>query len=216
VVPPATAAVGECPACGGPLYAWTQAPAAETRRHETHLLDACERCGLALLREADLDSVDLLAGATTRAGGRLSVGFPNRHSVQAGLGGGRWAALDLPLQQFAPTPEALAKLLEARGHRVIGMGQPPLGPNQLWMWQTLLNGLTFHPNFAREVIARRLRPSTARGRLAFAADAVVSLLAAPLVVLISLPLELVAVLLRRGGLVVATVEPGGESAQSRN
>jgi hypothetical protein len=67
------------------------------------------------------------------------------------------------------------------------------------MWQTLLNGLTFHPNFAREVGAGRLRPGNARSRLAFALDSVVTVLGAPLIALLSIPLESVASLLHRGG-----------------
>ena len=67
------------------------------------------------------------------------------------------------------------------------------------MWQTLLNGLTFHPNFAREVRAGRLRPDSARGRFAYAADLVVTVLGAPLIAIVSAPLELVAALARRGG-----------------
>ena len=62
---------------------------------------------------------------------------------------------------------------------------PPLGPNQGWMWQTILNGLTFHPNFARDVRAGRLRPAGSRGRFAFAIDCVVSVLAAPFVLVLS-------------------------------
>ena len=60
------------------------------------------------------------------------------------------------------------------------------------MWQTLLNGLTFHPNFAREVRAGRLRPANARSRGAFVADTVVTVLAGPLALLVSAPLELIA------------------------
>jgi hypothetical protein len=67
------------------------------------------------------------------------------------------------------------------------------------MWQTLLNGLTFHPNFAREVRAGRLRPAGARSRFAFAVDSVVTVLGAPLIALVSVPLELIAALARRGG-----------------
>jgi hypothetical protein len=72
------------------------------------------------------------------------------------------------------------------------------------MWQTLVNGLTFHNNFAREVRAGRLRPSNARGQVSFAIDCIVSVLAAPLVVLASVPLELAGVVLGRGGEIEAT------------
>ena len=71
------------------------------------------------------------------------------------------------------------------------------------MWQTLLNGLTFHPNFAREVRAGRLRAGTAQPA-AFAIDVVVTVLGAPLVALVSVPLELGAALAGRGGELVAT------------
>ena len=58
------------------------------------------------------------------------------------------------------------------------------------MWQTMLNGLTFHPNFAREVRAGRLRAGDSpRGRWAFAIDSVVTVLGAPLVLLLSAPLR---------------------------
>jgi hypothetical protein len=71
------------------------------------------------------------------------------------------------------------------------------------MWQTLLNGLTFHPNFAREVRAGTLRSRNARSRLQFAVDSVVTVLGAPLVALVSFPLEAIAAVSRRGGLMVA-------------
>ena len=71
------------------------------------------------------------------------------------------------------------------------------------MWQTLINGLTFHPNFAREVRAGRLRMANARNRFTFVADCVATVLAAPFVLLASFPLELVAALSRRGGGIVA-------------
>ena len=67
------------------------------------------------------------------------------------------------------------------------------------MWQTLLNGLTFHPNFAREVRAGRLRRRRRAAGSRFAVDCVVTVLAAPLVLLASVPLELVSAMLGRGG-----------------
>ena len=71
------------------------------------------------------------------------------------------------------------------------------------MWQTLLNGLTFRPNFARELRAGRVRPERAQ-RARFAVDLVVTVLGGPLVALVSVPLELVASLVGRGGELVAT------------
>jgi hypothetical protein len=71
------------------------------------------------------------------------------------------------------------------------------------MWQTLLNGLTFHPNFAREVRAGRLRAANARSKPRFVVDSIVTVLGAPLVVLISFPLEAFGALISRGGRIVA-------------
>jgi hypothetical protein len=71
------------------------------------------------------------------------------------------------------------------------------------MWQTILNGLTFHQNFARGVRAGTLRPGGAWGRLKFGIDTVVTVLAALPVALVSAPLELFAALLGRGGELVA-------------
>jgi hypothetical protein len=75
------------------------------------------------------------------------------------------------------------------------------------MWQTLMNAFTFHPNFAREVLAGRLRPRGGLDRLKFAVDVLVSVLAAPLVALASVPLEAFAALVRRGGEMRARVGP---------
>jgi hypothetical protein len=81
------------------------------------------------------------------------------------------------------------------------------------MWQTLLNSFTFHSNFARDTLRGRLTPRNARGVPSFAIDAIVSTLGALPVALISIPLELVAALARRGGeLVVSVAARGGEPA----
>jgi hypothetical protein len=77
------------------------------------------------------------------------------------------------------------------------------------MWQTMLNGLTFHPNFAREVRAGRLRPGSGRGKLRYAVDMVVTVLGAPLVLLVSAPFELGAAIGRRGGELAATARLNG-------
>jgi hypothetical protein len=66
------------------------------------------------------------------------------------------------------------------------------------MWQTLVNGLTFHPNFAREARAGRITPSTS-GRLRFYTDWIATVLAAPFVAVFSVPLEFIASFVRRGG-----------------
>jgi hypothetical protein len=219
---------GECPACGGPLYAWVKAHPSDARRDDETLLDRCERCGLVVARSA---AVHPASGGDSRAdaerelhrlferspnGARGELRSPNRRSLQAGIGEGSWAALELPERPLVLTPAALEALLRNTGGELERVRFPVFGRNQVWMWQTLMNALTFHPNFAREALAGRLRPRRGRDRLTFAIDVVVSVLAAPLVALCSVPLETVAALARRGGEMRARVrvERSGQESSS--
>ena len=79
------------------------------------------------------------------------------------------------------------------------------------MWQTLLNLLTFHHNFASEAASGRLRPSSGRGRLVFAIDAMVTVLAAVPVALLAAVFEGGAVIARRGGVMELTTGPADAS-----
>lgn len=202
-VDPFAKAVGVCPACEGPLHVWVTAPAADARDDEV-VLDRCERCGAAIARldaalPAMLDAQLDRLFAPPSNGSRRELRAPNRRSLQAGIGEGNWAAMELPRDPIVLTPQSLELLLDRRGAKLERVSCPPFGRNQLWMWQTLINALTFHPNFAREVAAGRLRPRGGVDRLTFALDALVTLLAAPLVALVSVPLEALAALARRGG-----------------
>lgn len=214
-VEPAAASEGPCPACGGPLYGWVSAPAADARRVDAYLLDRCEGCGAAVARaspahphagEASRRAAADAVVALIATGTRTSVlRVPNRRSLQAALGEGRWAALDLPAHPVVLTPRAVESMLAKQGLMVERIRYPVFSRNQLWMWQTLLNALTLHPNFAREALAGRLRPSRGRGTAAFALDAVVSVVATPLIALLAFPLETVAALARRGGQLEVTL-----------
>ncbi len=204
VVPPESGAIGTCPACEGPLYGWIEVPAADPRRDEIYVLDRCERCALGLLHEGSPDLEELIAASPGRKDGLVEVSVPNKRSLQASLAAAHWAALRLPETQFFATPRAITELVQRSGRQLVSLRQPVFGPNQLWMWQTLMNGLTLHRDFVREVRAGRLTASSARSRFAFGVDMVVSALAAPLVALVAFPAETVAALLRRGGNLVAT------------
>ena len=195
-----------CPLCGQALYPWAGQSDGE---RGGRILDRCEGCGLAVERGSQVDfERELKAIAVANPDGtRWVEHLPNRASLQAGIGGEAWAAIDAGDGALIHTPRSLALLAERTGYEIESLGFAILARNQAWMWQTLLNGLTLHPNFAREAIAGRLRPSSGRGRLAFAVDLVASVLAAPLVALVSVPLELIAVGLRRGGLMRARLAP---------
>ena len=168
---------------------------------DARLFDRCEDCGTGI--ERGREPVDLAAelAAVTIAdeGGRLLLDAPNRASWQATLGNDGWAAVPESPARLLLSRRGLTLLAERNGAEPDGAGCPPWGRNQRWMWQTLLNGITLHPNFATRVIRGELRPGTSRGAFAFAADCVASALAAPLVALLSVPLEALAALVGRGG-----------------
>jgi hypothetical protein len=166
------------------------------------VLERCENCGVAVEQggAVDLDA-EWRAVCPSGAG---EIALPNRASLQAAIGVEGWAGFDLAPGGLLLTPASLELLAERNGMALDSVRTPVSRPGQAWMWQTLLNGLTFHNNFAREVRAGRVRPGSGRGRLSFAVDCVVTLLAAPLVALVSVPLELAAVVVRRGGEMVGT------------
>jgi hypothetical protein len=195
--------VGPCPLCGESLYPWLTAPVPAAG-----VLDRCEGCGVALARDGEVDlQVELEAVADRRDDGALVIAAPNRRSVQAALGEAGWAGLAARRGRFVLTPGALELLLERNGLSTAGVGSPPVGKSQAWMWQTLMNALTLRANFAADVRAGRVHPAGWRQRTAFAIDVLVTVLAAPLIALVSFPLELVASLLGRGGQLVATARP---------
>lgn len=205
---------GSCPLCGRPLYGWIAlSPAGEASASiglplddtRERVIDRCESCGVAVERGRGLD---LRAEWETvcRPGepGSRAISIPNRASLQAWIGEGGWAAIDRCPGRLIHTPASLELLAEHNGHALDRVRSPSSRRAQGWMWQTLLNGLTFHPNFAREVRAGRLRATRGRGWLRFAVDVVVTVLGAPLVLAVSAPLELGATLARRGGELAAT------------
>ena len=204
----------ECPLCGARAYGWLTLPDPRSRptvgmpATVSRVIDRCEGCGAGIERTAG--PIDLAAEleriAEARPNGKRAIRAPNRASVQAAIGAEGWAALEDWSGALLLTPRALRLLAERTGHEVRRLRFTRGGRNQRWMWQTLLNGLTLHPNFAHEVRAGRLRPSSARGPGAFAVDCVVTGLAAPLVALVSFPLELVAAAARRGGELSAELE----------
>ncbi len=218
-VEPDAGSEGDCPACGGPLFGWVKAHAFDSRRDETYILDRCERCGAGVARSsaahpgsgpkpeaaADAEIEDLLSEPA--ADGSRELRTPNRRSLQAAIGEGNWAALELPERSLQPTVAALEAVLAREGLELGDVRYPAFGQNQRWMWQTLLNALTFNPNFAREALAGRLRPQGGADTAKFVTDLVVSMLATPLVGLVSVPMEAVAALVRRGGEVRVTVWP---------
>jgi len=196
----------QCPACGQPLYGWLEldTPAGPT------LFERCENCRLGLaagLEDADVSN-ELLADARNLAKGRLELRVANRDSWQARLGGVNWAGLE-HARGLYPTPRALELLAQKTGLSLVRVDSPRWGTGQLWMWQTIVNAFTFTHNFAMRVRSGGLRPSGFAARLKYAIDAVVTILATPIVLVVSVPLELTAALTGKGGVLVAVASRAG-------
>ena len=222
---PLPAATARCPLCGAAAYPWIAVPdpasgasvgmlspvgSGEELERGARLFDRCEDCGAGIERGGEpIDlATELRAITASEEAGRLVLEAPNRASWQALVGGDGWAAVPDSPARLLLTRRALRLLAENEGLEPEPAGCPPWGRNQRWMWQTLLNGITLHPNFATRVLRGELRIAGSRGRFAYAADCVASALAAPLVALLSIPLEAIAALAGRGGRIVARAQRG--------
>jgi hypothetical protein len=213
-----------CPLCGGRAYPWIGVPLPGTEAtvglaspvdpedpdaaRRARLVNRCEDCASGIEQGVVIDLQEELERLTVATEGtERIIEAPNRGSWQAAIGGEGWAALAEWPGRILPTPRGLELLLERAGMEPAKPAFPPWGANQRWLWQTVLNGITLHPNFATEVLAGRLRPANARGRFSFIADAIASTLATPLVGLVSIPVEAFAALLGRGGRMVLRTRP---------
>ena len=194
-----------CPACGEPLFVWVEAEGYGPR--EDQVIDRCENCGLVVRADAvptPEEAAERLAGADGN-GQPVAPRAENPASLQAWLGAENWAALRPESRSVKPTRRAASLLLARRGLEVRRVRQL-LRPGIASMWQTLLNLLTFHRDFAAEAASGRLRPGSGRGRAAFWVDAAVTVLAAIPTAIIAVLLESGAVLARRGGVIELETE----------
>lgn len=206
-----------CPADGEPLFVWLETTGYGTR--EDQVIDRCENCGLAVVRDfvpSPDEAADAFLAAGEQRGARVAIRAENAASLQAWLGAENWAALRPSMKRVAtdgapsrqgikPTPRAARLLLARRGlevRRVRHLARAGMAS----MWQTLLNLLTFHRDFASEAVSGRLRPGTGRGLAAFATDAVITVLAAIPTAVIAVLLEGGAVMARRGGVIEVEAE----------
>lgn len=188
---------GPCPACGEPLYGWLE--------KDGILLVRCEECGLGLTEAAAAEPPEaLIAPGGNGSIESVEVRLPNRRSFQAGLGQGRWAAIRPAEQRVYATATALELLAERAGYELVALGFAQTGRAIGWMLQTILNGFTFRDNLATDLFVRREGPP-AGNPVTFGIDATVSVLAAPIALLVAFPLELIGSAVGRGGDLVATL-----------
>jgi hypothetical protein len=217
-----------CPACGEPLFVWVETDGWGPR--EDQVIDRCENCSLAVAR----DAVPSPEGAANQLLGRAAAGgngsaggngdasgngdappaaeasivlrAPNAASLQAWLGAENWAALRPGDSTLKPSPRAAELLLAKRGLSLLRV-RHLAAPGMASMWQTLLNLLTFHRDFAPEAISGRLRPGSGRGRAAYAIDVLVTVLAAVPTAILAVLLEGGAVITGRGGVIELSARP---------
>jgi hypothetical protein len=195
-----------CPADGEPLFVWIETYGYGKREDE--VVDRCEACGLAVPRDSVPSpdrAVDELLGQADRRGERITVRTQNAASLAAWLGAENWAALAPGDSNIQPTPRAVRLLFAKRGLQVRRIRHRAVA-GMASMWQTLLNLLTFHRDFASEAASGRLRPGTGRGVGAFWLDAVITVLAAIPTAILAVILESGAALARRGGVLEIEAE----------
>ena len=202
----ADAETPRCPACGEPLFVWIETIGYGQR--EDQVIDRCENCGLVVVRGAvptPDHAVDRLLSGAKERDGRVAIRVANAASLQAWLGAENWGALRPGGHGIEPTPRAASLLLARRGLEIRRI-RHLAGPGMAAMWQTLLNLLTFHRDFASEAVSGRLRPGTGRGLGAFSTDVVVTVLAAIPTALLAVLLEGGAIAARRGGVIEIEAE----------
>ena len=181
-----------CPACGEPLFVWIETEGWGPR--EDQIVERCESCGLVVDPAPAPDPAAAAAelfgpggGSNGHPGGPVTVRAANAASVQAWLGAENWAALRPGERALKPSPRAARLLAERRGLKVTRI-RFVAAAGMAGMWQTLLNLLTFHRDFAAQATSGALRPG--RGKA-----------------LIAVLVEGGAVLARRGGMIEITAEP---------
>ncbi len=131
-----------------------------------HVLEHVEDPGAALAR----------LHSWLRPGGTLLVGVPDLDSWQARIGGPRWYHLDLPRHRTHFTARGLRVLLERTGFRVDEVTRRLLEHNPFGLWQSAVNRVTPTPSWLYHALKRNAPVR--------AADAVPTLLAAPLLPLV--------------------------------
>lgn len=195
-----------CPACGSPLYGWT---AAHDPLHHGRkvVLDRCENCRLAVTRRREPPDAEaeIHALIERNENGTLEIVAPNLRSFQGSLGGGQWAGLEPELRRLHINPEALRLLLEKQGIELAEVGTPFRNRAFALMWQTVVNAFTYRDNFWRNRRAGRIpKPETGRDRFLYRLDWLVTVLVAVPAAMFALPLELLATVFARGGVLTAT------------
>lgn len=189
-----------CPACGEPLFGWI-----DERPGLAGPVMRCESCGLGVVNApgdtaAALQALDNQASAVpypAHGGIRNSgtVRIVNRRGFAAWAGGAGWSGLERGVT-YLFTAEAARRLVAERDQVVRRVRWAPVA-GVAAMWQTILNGFTFGRNVALGALGRSA-PVPAEEPWQRRLDAVITAIVCVPVLVVSIPLELVAALFRRG------------------
>ncbi|MGA7397453.1 MAG: hypothetical protein WBW62_08410 [Solirubrobacterales bacterium] len=178
-----------CPACGEPLFPWVGLPVGRGMAHR------CEACGLGTMASAG-DAADALADLELGRDGDGSYVFDNRLSLQASLTGGAWSGLSTE-RAYRFTADSIRDLVADRDQIVKSRRWMPLS-GITTTWQSGINMFTFGHNIALSAFGRAVKIPARKGwqrKL----DAFISVVLAIPAMVIAVPVELLAGLVKRGG-----------------
>jgi hypothetical protein len=185
-----------CPACGEPLFGWI-----DERPGLAGPVRRCESCGLGVVGEAG-EAGDALR-ELDRIGAGEALTIVNRAGFSAWIGGAGWAGLERGAR-YLFTVEAVRRLVAHRDQVVKSARWSP-GKGIAAMWQTILNGFTFGRNVALGALGRS-RAVPAEERWQRRLDAFVTVAVAIPALLVAVPMELAAAILRRGSAMALRLE----------
>ena len=186
-----------CPACEEPLFVWIETIGFGPREDE--IVDRCENCGLVCARDrVPPDAASAIERLFPGAAGAVRGRVPNPASFQAWFGAENWAALRPGKSGLGASPNALRRLFERTNRRETKI-RPAVGAAVATMWQTLINLLTFHRDFAVQVANREIHPSGFKGWSAWIIDLSITILIAIPTAILAVVLELLATLVGRSG-----------------
>jgi hypothetical protein len=180
-----------CPACGEPLFGWL----AEDERLGAPVV-RCESCGLGVVG-ASGGTEEALA-ALQRLGGEDRARIVDRASFACSLGGAGWAGLE-PGAHYLFTVESVRRLVADRDQVVRRRRWVP-GASLALTWQTLLNSVTFGHNVAVAALGSG-RAAPAEEPWQRRIDGLASIVLAIPAAIFTVPIELAAVVFRRGAVV---------------
>jgi hypothetical protein len=207
-----------CPACGEPLFPWVGMPVSSGIAHR------CEACGLGVLSHGEkfnfprrdeedegAASAILDPGSTEDALGELDAGreedgaylFDNRASLACWLTGGAWTGLATD-RRYRFTPRAVTDLVASRDQIVTKTRWRPLRGIAV-MWQSGLNMFTFGQNVVMGAFGKTDQ-ITADQPWKRGLDWFISIALAIPAIIVAVPLELIAILFRRGAAARSTVQ----------